>query len=105
VSEGPIDWRSAGLLVIDYFGSGAPASRWAMLTPEAQQTFGSLEAFEQYWAQYPQLSSRNANGVRPNADNSVIVPVDVTYASGNQAHKELRVVKVGGQLRIASDPH
>jgi hypothetical protein len=102
-SEGPIEWSSAGQLVIDYFGSAPVASRWAMLTPEVQQSFGSLQAFEQYWAAYPQVSSRNARPVRPNADNSVTVPVDVTYASGNQQHKELRVVKVGGQLRIASE--
>jgi hypothetical protein len=90
-------------LVIDYFGSAAPAARWAMLTPEVQQSFGSVEAFQQYWSAFPQLSSRNARNVRQNPDNSVTVPVDVTYASGNQVHKEIRVVSIGGQLRIASD--
>jgi serine/threonine protein kinase len=103
VSEGPIDWSSAGRLVINYFGSGDAATRWALLTPEVQQSFGSVQAFQDYWAQYPQLSSRNANGVRENGDNSVTVPVDVTYASGNQTHKEIRVVKIGGQLKIASE--
>jgi hypothetical protein len=102
-SEGPIEWGSAGQLVIDYFGSGNAATRWAMLTPEVQQSFGSVDAFQQYWAAFPQLSSRNARNVRQNADNSVTVPVDVTYASGNQVHKEIRVIKVGGQLKISSD--
>jgi serine/threonine protein kinase len=102
-SEGSIDWGTAGQLVIDYYGSGTPAGRWAMLTPEVQQSFGSADAFQQYWAAFPQLSSRNARNVRLNADNSVTVPVDVTYASGNQVHKEIRVVKIGGQLKIASD--
>ncbi|MEV4316574.1 serine/threonine-protein kinase [Actinocrispum sp. NPDC049592] len=102
-SEGPIDWGSAGQLVIDYFGSAAPAARWGMLTPDVQQSFGSMDAFQQYWAAYPQLSSRNARNVRVNPDQSVTVPVDVTYASGNQVHKEIRVVKIGGQLKIASD--
>jgi eukaryotic-like serine/threonine-protein kinase len=102
-SEGPIDWGQAGQLVIDYFGSATPAARWAMLTPEAQQAYGSADDFQQYWAAYPQLSSRNARNVRLNGDGSVTVPVDVTYASGNQQHKEIRVVKVGGQVKIASD--
>jgi hypothetical protein len=102
-SEGAIDWGQAGQLVIDYFGSAAPAARWAMLTPEAQQAYGSADAFQEYWAAYPQLSSRNARNVRLNGDGSVTVPVDVTYASGNQQHKEIRVVKVGGQVKIASD--
>jgi serine/threonine protein kinase len=102
-SEGGIDWSSAGRLIISYYGSAPLETRWAMLSPDAQQLFGSLSAFTQHWAQYPQVSSRNANGVRDNGDGSVTVPVDVTYASGNTAHKELRVVKLGGQLRIASD--
>ena len=102
-NEGPIDWGQAGQLIIDYYGSAAPATRWAALTPEAQQAYGSEDAFTQYWASYPQLSSRNARNVRLNQDGSVTVPVDVTYASGNQQHKEIRVVKVGGQLKIASD--
>jgi hypothetical protein len=76
-----------------------------MLSPGAQQSFGSLEAFQRYWADYPQVSSRNANGVYVNPDKSVTVPVDVTYASGNQVHKELRVARINGQLRIDSDAH
>jgi serine/threonine protein kinase len=102
-SEGSIDWSSAGRLIIAYYGSASPEARWGMLSPELQQTFGSLQAFSEYWAQYPQVSSRNANGVRDNGDGSVTVPVDVTYASGNSTHKELRVIKTGGQLKIASD--
>ncbi|MBP2324211.1 serine/threonine protein kinase [Kibdelosporangium banguiense] len=102
-SEGGIDWSSAGRLVINYYGSAAPEARWGMLSAEMQQTFGSIGAFQQFWAQYPQVSSRNANGVRENGDGSVTVPVDVTYASGNSTHKEIRVIKTGGQLKIASD--
>ncbi|CAM3493498.1 serine/threonine-protein kinase [Kibdelosporangium persicum] len=102
-NEGPIDWSSAGQLVIRYYNQADPATRWAMLTPEVQASFGSLDAFTQYWSQYPQFSSRNANGVRNNADGSVTVPVDVTYGPGNAQHKELRVMKTGGQLKIASD--
>jgi eukaryotic-like serine/threonine-protein kinase len=102
-SEGGIDWSDAGKLVINYYNSSSVAARWSTLTPELQATFGSLDAFTQYWAQYPQVSSRNAKGVRENGDGSVTVPVDITYGSGNQTHKELRVVKTGGQLKIASD--
>ncbi|MET0233060.1 MAG: serine/threonine-protein kinase [Kibdelosporangium sp.] len=103
VSEGSIDWSSAGQLVINFYGSASPESRWGMLSPEAQQTFGSIAAFQQFWAQYPQVSSKNAKGVRENGDGSVTVPVDVIYGGGNQQHKEIRVIKTGGQLKIASD--
>ncbi|MET0132108.1 MAG: serine/threonine-protein kinase [Kibdelosporangium sp.] len=102
-NQGPIDWSTAGRLIISYYGSASPDARWAMLTPDAQQAFGGFEAFQAYWAQYPQLSSRNANGVRQNPDGSVIVPVDVTYGPGNSSHKELHVMNIGGQLKIASD--
>ncbi|TCO46725.1 serine/threonine-protein kinase [Actinocrispum wychmicini] len=102
-NEGAIDWSSAGRLVINYYGSGDAATRWAMLTPQGQATYGGLEQFQQYWSAYPQLSSRNANGVTPNQDGSVTVPVDVTYANGNQQHKQVRVVRTGGQLKIDSD--
>jgi serine/threonine protein kinase len=102
-SEGNIDWSSAGRLIIAYYGSASPEARWGMLSADVQQSFGSMQAFTEYWAQYPQVSSRNANGVRDNNDGSVTVPVDVTYATGNSSHKELRVIKIGGQLKIASD--
>jgi serine/threonine protein kinase len=103
VSEGGIDWSAAGRLIIAYYGSASVDAKWGMLSVEVQQSFGSLQAFTEYWAKYPQVSSRNANGVRENGDGSVTVPVDVTYASGNSTHKELRVIKVGGQLKVASD--
>ncbi|HKN99800.1 MAG TPA: protein kinase [Pseudonocardiaceae bacterium] len=104
-SSGEIDWSSAGQLVINYFGSGSPDSRWAMLTPGAQAVFGSEAAFEQYWSQFSEVSSEHAQGVSPNADGSVEVPVEVHYTSGTDQststqHKRLRVVQENGRLLI-----
>ncbi|MCE7001337.1 serine/threonine protein kinase [Kibdelosporangium philippinense] len=102
-SEGGIDWSSAGQLVIKYYNQADVNTRWNLLSAEMQATFGTVDAFGQYWSQYPQFSARNANGVRNNGDGSVTVPVDVNYGQGNVQHKELRVIKTGGQLKIASD--
>lgn len=108
VTSGQISWSQAGQRVVDYYDNvGDTAARWAMLTPGAQAAFGGLSGFESYWGGFSAVSSRNANGVTPNADGSVEVPIDVTYTTGTGAsqstnfqHKELRVVQENGQLLI-----
>ena len=104
---GPIDYSQAGQLVINYFGDVRNAAgRWGMLTAHAQALFGGQEAFNQYWAGFTQVSSANANGVTPNADGSVTVPVDVTYttdAGPKTEHRTIRVTRVAGQLLIDSE--
>jgi serine/threonine protein kinase len=104
---GPIDYSQAGTLVIDYFGDlPAGAKRWAQLSPHAQAQFGGLDGFNEYWAGFKDVYSENATGVRPNADGSVTVPVDVIYvtdAGQNTVHKEMRVTRVGGKLVIDSE--
>jgi serine/threonine protein kinase len=107
-ADGPIDWSSAGQLVINYYnGVSDPSSAWQMLSPGAQAAFGSEQQFQQYWSQFSSVSARNAFGVTENADGSVDVPVDVSYSggSGNEATKRhLRVTSIGGRLFIDSDP-
>ncbi|MFI7675437.1 protein kinase [Actinophytocola sp. NPDC049390] len=104
---GPIDYSQAGNLVIDYFGEPKnSAKRWALLSPHAQALFGGQDAFDQYWAGFKDLYSENADGVRPNADGSVTVPVDVIYitdAGQKTEHKEIRVTRMGGKLVIDSE--
>nr|WP_279538326.1 serine/threonine-protein kinase [Labedaea rhizosphaerae] len=105
-SNGVVNYQLAGQLVIDYY-NGQPDvdAMWAKLTPQVQQSFGDLNAFKAYWAQYPDLSARNARGVTPNGDGSVNVPVDVTYKDGQKQHKVLKVIAQGTTLLIASDGH
>jgi serine/threonine protein kinase len=104
---GPIDYSQAGQLVINYFGDVQNAAgRWGMLTAHAQALFGGQDAFNQYWSQFTAVSSADAQGVTPNADGSVTVPVTVTYttATGPKTEqKTIRVTRVGGQLLIDSE--
>jgi hypothetical protein len=107
-TNGTISYTPAGQLVVDYFSHlSDTAGRWAKLTPGAQAAFGGLSRFQQYWGQFSQLSSANANGVTVNKDGSVNVPIDVTYTTGtgpNTAthgqHEQLRVVQENGVLLI-----
>jgi tRNA A-37 threonylcarbamoyl transferase component Bud32 len=104
---GPIDYSQAGQLVINYFGDVQDAGgRWAMLTAHGQALFGGQDEFNQYWSQFTAVSSANANGVTPNADGSVTVPVDVTYTTAGgpkTEHKTIRVTRVAGALLIDSE--
>jgi serine/threonine protein kinase len=106
-SSGPIDFSAAGQLIVDYYGAGSSAGRFAMLTPGAQAAFGGQAGFDQYWGQFSQVSSAHAQGVTANADGSVNVPIDITYTTGtgadehsSQTHKVLRVVRENGSLLI-----
>ncbi|HEX4705816.1 MAG TPA: protein kinase [Pseudonocardiaceae bacterium] len=107
-TSGTIDYRSAGLAVVNYFGDLAnPAARFQLLTPGAQAAFGGMTGFQNYWGQFSQLSSAHAIGVTKNSDGSVNVPIDVTYTTGtgpgastSTAHRALRVVEENNVLLI-----
>jgi len=106
--QGPINWSQAGQLVIDYYnGTTNPQTTWDMLSANLRSVFGDMQAFQQYWSQYKQVSARNARGVTPNPDGSVNVPVDVTYTgqdgAARQDHKVLKVIIENGKLAIDSD--
>jgi serine/threonine protein kinase len=104
--NGTVDYQRAGLLVIAYYNASPGVDgMWAMLTPAVQQSFGDVNAFKTYWAQYPDVSARHAIGVTPNQDGSVNVPVDITYKDGQTQHKVLKVIAQGTTLLIASDGH
>ncbi len=107
-SGGPIDFATAGQFVIDYYSQGV-AGFWSKLSGNVQQQFGSEQAFRDYWGQFSQVYSNNAQGVTANPDGSVNVPVDVTYfdkgnpPKQNGQHKTINVIRSGGQLLINSD--
>lgn len=97
-----IEYTDAGQVMINYYGNASPDQRWAMLSPFAQAKFGSQEAFNQYWAAFPQVSSEDAN-VTPNADGSRNVTCIVHYAPGQSTTKTIRVTQINGQLVIDSE--
>lgn len=110
-TSGVISFQPAGQLVVDFYnGLGDPAAFWARLTPAAQALYGADEAaFARYWAQYPSVSGAGAHQLTTNADGSVEVPINVTYAGGGQGapsaqvHKTLRIVQQNGALFIDDD--
>jgi serine/threonine protein kinase len=103
--QGTIQYTPAGELVIAYYNGldNLPAA-WEMLSRRVRTEFGDFSAFSQYWAQFKQVSARNARGLTHNGDGSVNVPVDVTYTASDgadrQEHKELRVINENGRLVI-----
>jgi hypothetical protein len=105
-SASTVAWSSAGQRVIDFYDlPGGAAASWGMLTPAAQQVFGSEQEFRQYWSQYRSVSSRGASAYKRanNADGSVDIQVTVNYGD-KSGQKVLRVVDSGGKLLIDSDP-
>jgi serine/threonine protein kinase len=99
-----IDYSQAGQKVIDYYGTSlSPEQRWAILSPYAQQLFGGQEAFNQYWAQYPQVSSKEAHVDKANDDGTREVSCTVTYGDGQSSRKTVRITMIDGQLRIDSE--
>jgi hypothetical protein len=106
-----VAYSSAGELIVHFFNDLTdPGAMWALLTPGAQAVYGNLAGFQQYWGTFSDVSGAHAQGVTPNSDGSVNVPIDVTYTTGdgaskstNQSHKVLRVVQEGGHLLIDAD--
>ncbi|TDV52369.1 serine/threonine-protein kinase [Actinophytocola oryzae] len=98
-----IDYSTAGQFVIDYYGTGrSPEQRWAMLSPYGQAQFGSQEAFNQYWAAFPAVSSKEAHIDNANPDGTREVSCTVTYGDGQSARKSVRITMINGGLVIDS---
>jgi hypothetical protein len=97
-TDSPVtNFSAAGQLVIDYFSD--PAAHWDMLTPAAQQVYGSQDKYQAYWDE----NKKNINGpTRAHADSggneadgSLIMNVNV----GN-GRPGFRLVNVGGRILI-----
>ena len=110
-SAGKASVGSAATLIQNFYNAlvgsdGSPSSAWNMLTPAAQQVYGSESAFENYWTQNPvtKWSSVSGAGDGANADGSVDMSVGNVTNAGHSRSVSLRVV-VGssGKLLIDSD--
>jgi eukaryotic-like serine/threonine-protein kinase len=105
-ASAPIGYSEGGQKVIDYYNSfDNPNARWAMLSSNAQAQWGDQAAFNQYWSQYTNISGQDADGVTPNEDGSLNVPVTVNYTKGDGTSQDrffVRVTRENGQVVIDS---
>ncbi|WP_324192130.1 serine/threonine-protein kinase [Nocardia puris] len=103
-NAGPVDIGSAGMLIERFYSN--PGSSWDLLTPAVQSSFGSKQAYEQYWAQDTIQSFGRIyapNGI--NSDKSVDLIVSGLTYGGSTKNPLLRVIDAGGgRLLIDSDP-
>jgi len=95
------DIGAAGRFVVDYYNN--PASSWAMLTPAAQQAYGTEQEYQSYWAasksKIVAFKKANADKGRPEDDGALIINMDLN----DQSRRPYRIVMVGGQMLIDSN--
>ncbi|GHF18433.1 serine/threonine protein kinase [Amycolatopsis deserti] len=99
-NTGSVDFGSAGQVVKAYLDGSGSAQAWNLLTPAAQEVFGSQQAFQQYWSEHKiqgYSSIRADNGA--NADGSA----DMYVSIDGVGRISWRVVSTSGGLRIDSD--
>lgn len=101
-STGQVEWVQAGQLLEQFYMN--PAGSWSLLTPAAQQAYGSRQEFEQYWStRTVQSFSRIEAFKGNNPDGSVDMRVNNLSYGGQTRNPTLRVVNSGGSLLIDSD--
>lgn len=103
-SGGKIGYQQAGQRVVDFYSNAGTPAGWAMLTPDAQAVYGDQAAYQAYWAANALSSYKNANALKGNnPDGSVDITINLTYKTGNNEQKTVRVVDSGGQLMLSGD--
>jgi eukaryotic-like serine/threonine-protein kinase len=98
-TSGKIEFSPAGLRIIGFYDfPGGAANSWSMLTPAAQQVYGSQDAFNEYWSKFKSVSAKRASGAY-NDDGSVTITATVVFPDHEEPHS-FRIVNSGGQLLI-----
>ncbi|MFC4123324.1 serine/threonine-protein kinase [Nocardia rhizosphaerae] len=101
-NTGTVDIGSAGLLVENFYSN--PAGSWSMLTPAAQQVYGSESAFRQYWNDRLINSFASITAVSGNnADGSTDMRLASITINGQTKAMVMRVVNTSAGLRIDGD--
>ncbi|MQY21211.1 serine/threonine-protein kinase [Nocardia macrotermitis] len=110
-SAGKADGGSAATMISNFYNilvgnEGSLSNAWSMLTPAAQQVYGSESAFESYWSDNPVTrwsSVKSASG-SSNSDGSVDMLVGNVTNAGHSRSVSLRViVNSSGKPLIDSD--
>ncbi|MBB3038962.1 serine/threonine-protein kinase [Hoyosella altamirensis] len=99
-----VDWGQGGQLVQQFYSN--PAGSWSLLTPAAQDVFGSQQAFQDYWSERVIQSFGQIEAIKRanNDDGSVDMQVNNLTYDGQTKQVTVRVVDVGGRLLIDGDP-
>jgi serine/threonine protein kinase len=102
-SAGEVPGGAAASLIKAFYddltSSAGISSAWSLLTPAAQQVYGSQQAFVQYWNQLGGVQNfRTIAAVGPNAsDGSLTMQLsELDLGNGKTASATLRVVDGGG---------
>ena len=97
-SGGTVQLSSAGNLINQFYSD--PAGSWNLLTPAAQQVYGSQAAFTQYWSAHTISSYSGIHGATNanNSDGSVTMRLDDLSYGGQSKSLTLRVVDDGTLL-------
>lgn len=98
-----VDWGQAGQLVQQFYSD--PSGSWSLLTPAAQQVYGSQQEFNEYWSSRVIMSFGliEAHKRANNDDGSVDMRVNGLNYDGQTKHADLRVVSSDGRLLIDGD--
>jgi hypothetical protein len=101
-STGSVEWVQAGQLIEQFYLD--PAGSWSLLTPAAQQVYGSQQEFQQYWStrtvqNFSRIEAYKGN----NPDGSVDMRVNNLSYGGQTRTPTLRIISSGGSLLIDSD--
>ncbi|MDO3649132.1 serine/threonine-protein kinase [Nocardia mangyaensis] len=99
-NAGTVDIGSAGLLVENFFSN--PGGSWSMLTPAAQQVYGSEGEFREYWNERTVNTFASITGSN-NSDGSSDMRLASITINGQTKSMVMRVVSMGGGLRIDGD--
>jgi hypothetical protein len=108
-SEGNVNGGAAASLIDSFYsnliaGSSTIAQSWDMLTPAAQNVYGSQDEFVTYWKAHGVTNYRNIQVPGPNAeDGSVDVTLASLTAGGTTKSLTFHVVLKDGKMLIDSD--
>ncbi|ONM46870.1 serine/threonine-protein kinase [Nocardia donostiensis] len=101
-SVSTVQWVPAGQLIERFYSN--PAGSWSLLTPAAQQVYGSEQKFRQFWSQNTIQSFSTIEAYKGNnSDGSVDMRIHNLSYGGQTKQLSLRIVDTGQGLLIDSD--
>ncbi|MBP2193650.1 serine/threonine-protein kinase [Nocardia goodfellowii] len=102
-STGKVDIGEAGQMLENFYDN--PGGSWSLLTPAAQQGYGTEQAFRQYWSTriVQQFADIKGDTRTSYPDGSVDMRIASVTVAGQTRPVTLHVVESGGRLLIDGD--